>query len=144
MSFIIREMQIEDYDQVLSLWKKTNGIALSSADSKERIEFFLERNKRLCLIAMKESAIIGTALCGHDGRRGYIHHLAVDERHQGEGLGRRLMEMIVERLREIGIQKAHLFVIAQNQRGKEFWKKIGWELREDIQVISKVLEEDAP
>lgn len=138
---IIREMLIDDYEQVLSLWKKTRGIALSSADSKERIEFFLERNPGLCLVGLKERDIIATALCGHDGRRGYIHHLAVKENHRGEGLGRRLIEILLVRLREIGIQKAHLFVITKNLRGKEFWRKMGWELREDIQVISKVIEE---
>ncbi len=141
MAIVIRDMVIGDYQEVYSLWLHLEGISLSSADSKEKIREFLERNPSLSLVAEEEGEIIGTVLSGHDGRRGYIHHLAVREDYQELGLGQRLVDMVLWRLKKRGIQKCHLFVISQNLKGREFWDHIGWERREDIQVFSRTLEE---
>jgi len=135
--FVIREMKPGDYQEVFALWQEAEGIGLSSADSEANIRKFLERNPSLSFVALHNGRITGTILCGHDGRRGYIYHLFVDERHRNKGLGRRLVEKSLERLREEGIEKCHLFVFAWNELGRNFWVNTGWTLREDIVVMSK-------
>ncbi len=82
---------------------------------------------------------MGAALCGHDGRRGYIHHLAVAASHRKKGMGRELAARCMGTVRNAGIEKCHLFVFQRNKDGKAFWEKIGWTLRGDIQVASKEL-----
>lgn len=136
----IRDLKVQDYEEIYHLWKGTKGIGLSQSDSKESILFFLERNPNLSLVAVEKQQIVATILCGHDGRRGYIHHLAVAKDYRHQGLGQRLTAMALKRLMELGIQKCHLFVKGENQKGREFWQRLGWAQREDIQLMSKTLE----
>ena len=139
MKVIIESMTIDHYDEVIALWKDSENIGLSSADERENIKSYLARNPAMSFVAKENDDIIGAALCGHDGRRGYIHHLAIAESHRKKGIGRKLVERCIESLRNIGIQKCHLFIFHTNKEGKAFWNKIGWSLRSDIQLVSKEL-----
>ena len=132
-----REMTIEDYDEVYQLWSCTDGVGLSEADSRDNILVFLKRNKGLSLICEDGSRIIGTILCGHDGRRGYVYHVAVDKNYRREGIGRGLVARCLRELTNEGITKCHLFVFLANELGTMFWSSLGWERREDIIVYSK-------
>ena len=37
---------------------------------------------------MRMAARLWELFCGHDGRRGYIYHVAVDENYRRKGIGR--------------------------------------------------------
>ena len=138
MNLLISPFTLDVYEDVMTLWEESEGIGLSGADSKESIQFYLERNPNLSLVAGDESGIlVGAVLCGHDGRRGYIHHLVVRSDCRRQGIGRKLVEEVLNRLRAEGIQKCHLFIINDNVSGIEFWKSLGWTPRTDIGVISK-------
>ena len=76
-SCTIREMTDGDYDAVHALWKATPGIGLSEADERRNIAVFLEYNRGLSFVAEAGGAIAGAVLGSFDGRRGYLHHLAV-------------------------------------------------------------------
>ena len=133
----IREMQIGDYNEFNELWSRTPGMGLSSVDTYDSIEKFLLKNKELSFICKGADKIVGTILCGHDGRRGYIYHVAVDMEYRGKGIGRALVEKSLKRLKEERIDKCHLFVFADNELGNTFWSSTGWIKREDIFVYSK-------
>jgi N-acetylglutamate synthase len=135
----IEEMQINDFNEILSLWKTDKNIGLSSADEKEAINLFLKKNKNLCFIAKKGSEIIGTALCGHDARRGYLYHVFVREEFRNLGLGRTLVEKCLAGLKALGVKKCHLFVFKENLKGAQFWEKINFIKRDDLVVYSKDL-----
>ena len=139
MNVLIEPMIIEHYDEVIALWKASENIGLSSADEREKIKSYLVRNPGMSFVAKENDDIIGAALGGHDGRRGYLHHLSIAESHRKRGIGRKLVEKCIESLRNIGIQKCHLFIFHTNKEGKTFWNKIGWSLRSDIQLVSKEL-----
>ena len=91
MTITISPFLIEAYDEVFTLWKQSEGVGLSSADSRENIHYFLEQNPGMSFVASAEGRIIGTVLTGHDGRRGYIYHLAVHPDRRRQGLGRTLV-----------------------------------------------------
>ena len=74
---IVRIFRIKDYDAVFALWRRSEGVGLNESDTRAAIASFLRRNPRHSFIAEKQGRIIGAVLCGHDGRRGYLHHLAV-------------------------------------------------------------------
>jgi putative acetyltransferase len=133
---IISPFVIADYDIVYPLWQKSTGVGLSGADSRQSIAAYLERNPGMSFIAHVEGTLVGAILCGHDGRRGYIHHLAVHESYRRQGVGRHLVAKSVAALKKAGIQKCHLFIFHENLSGIRFWKRIGWTFREDIQVMS--------
>ncbi len=136
MKIVIEPMSIDHFDEVIALWKRSGNIGLSSADGREKIKAYLARNPGMSFVAKENGVIVGAALCGHDGRRGYLHHLAVAEAHRKKGIGRKLTQGCLESLRNAGIEKCHLFVFHNNMEGKSFWEKIGWTLRTDIQVVS--------
>ncbi len=131
------EIKIRDYQNVISLWKSCKGIGLSSADSKDSMEAYLRRNPGMSFVAKYQQEIVGAVLCGHDGRRGYLHHLAVHPTHRNQGIGRTLVQRCVTALQRIGIQKCHLFIFNKNIEGIRFWEKIGWSVRQDLSVVSK-------
>ena len=133
----IREIHIDDYGEIHALWSRTRGMGINDADSSQNIEKFLIRNKGMSFCFLEEGTIIGTILCGHDGRRGYIYHVAVAEKYRGKGIGRMLVDESIQRLKEEGIDKCHLFVFRDNELGNGFWSATGWTKRDDIFVYSR-------
>jgi ribosomal protein S18 acetylase RimI-like enzyme len=122
-----REFLIGDYEAAVELWKRVEGLEIAEGDDKESVAQFLKRNPGLSRVATDGSVIVGVLLCGHDGRRGHIYHLAVDPTYQGVGLGKRLVEECFSGLRNAGIQRAIILVAKDNPRGREFWLRCGWE-----------------
>jgi ribosomal protein S18 acetylase RimI-like enzyme len=85
------------------------------------------RNPGLSRVAETNGTIVGATLCGHDGRRGLIYHLAVAPVQHGQGIGKRLVQECVERLRAVGITRALILVARENASGHSFWLRTGWE-----------------
>ena len=136
MSTQITEMTKADYAEAYALWQNTPGIGLSDADSSCAIGRFLDRNPGLNFVARQGSKLVGTCLCGSDGRRGYLYHLAVDESVRRQGIGQALVEKTFEALRSLNIQKCHIMVFEKNELGLAFWQASGWKLRKDIVILS--------
>lgn len=139
----IREFTISDYEQVLELWKASEGIGLSSADARERISEYLERNPGMSFVACDGGErVVGAVLCGHDGRRGYLHHMAVAPEYRRRGIGAQLTERSLAALRNHGIERCHLFVHDDNDGALKFWPSVGWFERTDLRMMSIELKPD--
>ena len=130
----IRTFRNSDYDRAYGIWRGTEGIGLSEADSREGIRLFLRRNRGLSRVAVAGNRVIAAVLCGHDGRRGYLHHLAVARKWRRMGIGTSLVTSCLEGLRKEGIPKCNLFLFARNKKGRAFWKRVGWDVRSDIRL----------
>ena len=139
MNIELRSMDINDYDQVYALWKNSEGLVLNDDDSRECVRHFLERNPGLSFVALAKGEIIAAALCGHDGRHGYIHNLAVNSSHRRQGIGKSLVGRCMFELIKIGIHRCHLYVESDNREGINFWKKLGWEHRVEMISMSQPL-----
>jgi N-acetylglutamate synthase len=137
----IREMIISDYEEANELWLNTPGMGLRSLDdSKQGIEKFLKRNPTTNFVALnKNNQIKGIILCGHDGRRGYIYHTAVDKKYQQNGIGKSLVNTALEALKAEGINKVALVVFKNNDSGNKFWNVMGFEERNDLYYCNKGL-----
>jgi ribosomal protein S18 acetylase RimI-like enzyme len=136
MAIEIREFDFADYVRAFELWKSTDGIGLSDADSETNVAAFLARNPGLSFVAMDGEALVGTILCGHDGRRGLIHHLAVHPACRRAGLGRGLVNSALGALRAAGVHKCHLLVFKSNAAARAFWRRIDAEERDSLVVFS--------
>jgi len=134
----IRELRPEDYDAVRALWEACPGVGLSPDDTREGVSRFLADNPALSFLAESDGHCIGAVLCGHDGRRGYPHHLAVAESARRQGLGRSLVDRAAAALRAIGIPKLHVLVFAVNELGARFWRKERAEERTDLRAFSRM------
>jgi ribosomal protein S18 acetylase RimI-like enzyme len=133
-----REMDLSDYDNVISLWQEVEGVCLREADSKEGIAKYLLRNPKLSFIADIDGEIVGTIMSGHEGKRGYIQHLAVAEKCRNKGVASDLLDLCVTALKDEGIIKSHIHVLASNLSAKKYWEKCGWNKRNDIEVYSYI------
>ncbi|MBQ1350175.1 MAG: GNAT family N-acetyltransferase [Ruminococcus sp.] len=134
----IRPMTINDYDEVFAMWQITTKRALSKADERDQIERYLLRNAGMSQVAVVDGKIVGTVLAGHDGRRGFIHHMAVLPDYRRRHIGHRLAEKAIEMISRDGIDKTHIFCYQNNETGQNFWKDFGFEKRDDVFVFSYV------
>jgi len=141
LTVIIRLMKPEDLSAVLALWLSTPGIGLNESDTPERLMAYLQRNPGHSFVATESGTIIGAVLCGNDGRRGSLNHLAVAAKWQRHGIGTALVERCLMALEAQAITKCNIFVYANNQAGQEFWASQGWKTRPDLLLLQKVLAE---
>jgi len=129
----IRLMTARDYDGAYELWLNTAGMGLNDIDdSREGITKYLNRNPDSCFVAEKAGKIIGVILCGHDGRRGFIYHMAVAECERAKGIGTSLLDKAVSALKSINITKVALVVKDYNECGNKFWERKGFAARSDL------------
>lgn len=129
----IRIMTMDDYDKVFELWLSCKGMGLNHVDdSREGIERYLKRNPNTCFVAEERSVILGVILSGHDGRRGYIYHTAVNPDFRKQGIGRKLVEAAMQSMEDEHISKVALVAFEKNQEGNIFWEKQGFSVREDL------------
>jgi ribosomal protein S18 acetylase RimI-like enzyme len=133
---MIRELAMSDYEAAAALWQATPGIGVTNADSPEGIAMFLARNPGLSAVCEENGTVLGTALCGHDGRRGYLYHVVVKPQFRGRGIGQSLVRYCLAGLAGQGICRCHVFVFADNALGNAFWQK-GWRRRGDIAVYTR-------
>jgi len=131
-------MEIADYEEVVRLWRSVEGVGLHDyEDSREGISFYLERNPGLSLVARQSGVLVGAVLCGHDGRRGSINHLAVALGFRLQAVGRMLVDRCLTELQLIGIRKCNIVVFRENESGRAFWKRLGWDEREYLVPMQK-------
>ncbi|TWT77322.1 Acetyltransferase YpeA [Posidoniimonas polymericola] len=134
-TFRVRPMTIDDYPAVYALWVSTPGVGVDETDERDPTARFLERNPGLSLVAAdSDQQIVAAVLCGHDGRRGYLSHLAVDERARGVGLGRRLVAECLAALAGQGVGKCNVRIFAENEAAARFWERMGYARRADLAV----------
>ena len=122
-----REFVMSDYDDVIALWEGVEGVEICEGDSRQEIAEYLKRNPGLSRVAVLDDKIVGAALCGHDGRRGWIYHLAVAPTYRRQKVGNDLLESCVDALRAIGLKRAIILVAGDNPGGHDFWLRNGWE-----------------
>lgn len=120
--FSIRQMTINDYDEVVLLRKQTPGVRFRDADSRENTANYLQRNPALSFIATIQEDVVACIMSGHDGRRGYLQHLVARPEHRRMGIASALVERCLSTLEKLGIKKYHIDVLNENEVGRGYWK----------------------
>lgn len=134
-----RPMAPVDLPGARRLWSAAEGVELAEGDSPGELRRYLRRNPGLSHVALVGSRLAGAVLAGHDGRRGYIYHLAVSRRHRGQGLGRALAARSLVALKRTGVIRTLILVSRDNATGRKFWRREGWELLRFAQVMGRDL-----
>jgi len=132
----IAELIIEDYAAVMDLMRRTPEMQIRETDSREAIQKYLLRNPGLSFAAWDDAQLIGCAMCGHDGRRGYLQHVITDPGYRGRGIAHELVTRCLDRLEALGILKTHIDVFVTNDLANTYWLKRGWQRRDDIYCYS--------
>ena len=141
MDITYRTMTIDDYEQAYDLWIKCQNGLNDKDDSREGIDVYLKRNPNTSFVAICDNKVVGVILCGHDGRRGIIHHTAVSPDHRRYGIGSGLVEHALAALKEEGMNKVLLVAFKKNVAGNAFWESQGFFTREDLNYRNKALTE---
>jgi putative acetyltransferase len=131
-------MEPADYAAAFALWRATEGIGLNESDSQAAVTTFLRRNPGMSSVAIgAQGELLGAVLCGSDGRRGYLHHLAVARAARGLGVGAQLVARSLAQLAAADIPKCNVFLFRDNDAGASFWEHNGWLPRPDLRVLQK-------
>jgi putative acetyltransferase len=134
-------MTTKHVPKVIELWEETEGLILTPTDNALDLDTYFCHNPGMSHVSIREGKIVGAVLCGHDGRRGYLHHLAVDASCRNQGIGRTLVNACLSKLREVGIRQCNLFVIDNHANGRAFWMNDKWEEWPNIRLMSKKIDE---
>ena len=135
---VFRVMAPNDYPAMLDLMRRTPGVSVRDADTSEGLSRFLARNPGLSFVAERDGRLVGCLMGGHDGRRGHLHHLAVDAGCRRHGIASALVERCLAALAREGIHKTHIDVYRDNAAGNDFWQAAGWARRDDTHRFSLV------
>jgi len=139
-TIFFRVLESADFPASLSLWEKTPGVGVRPSDTQIAFTRYVTRNPGLSYAALTpEGRIVGTVMGGHDGHRGYLYHLAVDDAYRKQGIASDLVNRSLEGLKSEGITKVTLFVLEGNLGGKQFWEAKNWNQREDLLIFQKDL-----
>ena len=136
----VRPYRPEDAAAVVQLWTAC-GLVRPWNDPLRDISRKLKVQPDMFLVAHAHGRIVGTVMAGYDGHRGWINYLAVDPKHQGLGIGRRLMAEAETLLRGVGCPKINLQVRSGNADAIAFYKRIGF-TEDDVISLGKRLECD--
>jgi len=137
----IRNMALKDYEGVIQLWNACEGVHMHRdySETYEGISNFLNRNPGMSFIALDGEVIVGAVLGSHDGRRGFINHLAVLGQYRKNGIARSLVENVIETLKAAGMRKIAVFILKDNSGGRAFWLKMGFANEDIVDIYSIVV-----
>lgn len=125
---VVRAMKESDIDQVLKLWNDIFGSSfLESSVTKEELIAYMKKNPDASSVACtEEGKVIGALLCGNDGIRGFIYHIAIYNEYRVNEIEKRLLERSLSKLKEIGIKTGFIFTQNNNHDMDVSFNSIGW------------------
>ena len=139
----IRTMVSSDYDEVYELWYSIKSVEIRQFDVyRDGIVKFFERNNTTCVVAVCDGKIIGSILCGHDGREACFYHVCVREDMRNHGVATHMVNYIIDKLNKLNINKIRLVAFKNNKLGNKFWKDIGFVQNKNINIYEKILNEN--
>jgi len=134
----IRPFRIEDYEVVVSLWKRSRlPHKPAGRDARERIARELEGAGAIFLVAECKGQVVGSAFATHDGRKGWINRLAVTPAFRRQGIAARLVKEAEKRLAMAGIQIVACLIEDDNADSKQFFQCIGYQRFDEISYFTK-------
>lgn len=130
----IRPYADSDEAAVAELWRQVFPGSPSWNHPETDIQRKLSVQRELFLVAALGSEIVGTAMAGYDGHRGWVYYVAVSPRHRRQGIGTALMNNVEQRLASLGCPKLNLQVRASNHEVVSFYENLGYAVEERISM----------
>ncbi len=146
-SISIRPFAVADTEAVVALWRDS-GLVKPWNDPYLDIERKLAVQPELFLVAEaaddgSDGTVVGTAMVGYEGHRGWVNYLAVDAALRGGGLGRALMAEAERLLLARACPKLNLQVRSTNAEVLAFYARLGYVV-DDAVSLGKRLIADGP
>jgi len=135
---LIRPFIESDRAALIALWQAC-GLTRPWNDPDTDISFCVKSASATILVAEQDGAVIGSAMVGHDGHRGWVYYLAAAPAQQKAGLGRKLMQAAEDWCRQRGVPKLMLMVRPENAAVRAFYEKLGYGEEERV-IFSRRLD----
>jgi len=133
MAVRIRTFQPADTPAVIGLWEHC-GLTRAWNDPRKDIERKLRVQPELFVVAEVDETIVGSAMAGYDGHRGWVYYFGVAPSARRGGVGRALMAEVERRVGAMGCPKINLQVRTTNTQVIEFYKAIGFDVEERVSM----------
>lgn len=134
----IRSYEESDELAVANLWQEVFPDAPVWNDPVTDIRRKLTVQPDLFFVAMKDRQLVGTAMAGYDGHRGWIYYVVVSPDHRRQGIGSALMCHAERSLIQMGCPKLNLQVRASNHEVVAFYRHLGYEVEERISMAKRL------
>jgi ribosomal protein S18 acetylase RimI-like enzyme len=125
-------------EQAVSLWYAT-GVARPWNDPADDLHRALTGSASTVLACTERDQLVGTAMVGHDGHRGWVYYLAVVPSRQRQGVGRKLMEACEEWARDRGVPKIQVMIRRSNTDVFGFYEQLGY-TDDQVSVLGRRLD----
>jgi ribosomal protein S18 acetylase RimI-like enzyme len=136
----LRPYEERDEQSVVALWRACD-LTRPWNDPHRDIARKLEVQRELFLVAEDGDAVVGTAMAGYEGHRGWINYLAVSPGRRGAGIGRALMAEAERLLAERGCPKISLLVREGNDAALGFYAALGFTRDAAIPLGKRLIED---
>jgi ribosomal protein S18 acetylase RimI-like enzyme len=131
---IIRAYEDTDKEAVASLWREVFPDAPAWNPPEKDIERKLKVQRELFFVAQIDDKLVGTAMGGFDGHRGWVYYVASHPEYRRQGIGAKLMKVVEDGLVGIGCHKLNLQVRATNTEVVDFYKTLGYHVEERVSM----------
>jgi len=132
-----------DRKQVISLWHAVFGYETAHNEPSLAITKKVKANDKLFFVAEANGAVVGTAMAGYDGHRGWLYAIAVHPDSRRAGVGSKLVRHAERALASLGCMKVNLQLLASNEATAAFYRSLGYAV-EPRTSMGKVLHENVP
>ncbi|NIS83174.1 MAG: GNAT family acetyltransferase [Anaerolineales bacterium] len=143
MRLEIRPYKRTDEREVIGLWRTVFPNAPAHNDPGDDIRSKLRIQPELFFVALADGRIVGSAMSGFDGHRGWVYYVAVHPEYRRLGIGSALMEKVEASLIEIGCPKLNLQIRADNADVQSFYASLGYRVEERISMGKRLGDIDA-
>jgi ribosomal protein S18 acetylase RimI-like enzyme len=137
----IREYRVDDQAMVIDLWKSC-GLVVPWNDPQKDIDRKMAVDADLFLVGVENNTIIGTAMGGYDGHRGWVNYLAVCPSQQRKGIGHRLMKAVEKRIYSKGCPKINIQVRTTNKDVLAFYDSLGYTVDDVVSLGKRLIADD--
>jgi ribosomal protein S18 acetylase RimI-like enzyme len=130
----VRTYEESDEAAVAALWREVFADAPAHNVPEEDIRRKLAVQRDLFFVAKEGGELVGTALAGYDGHRGWVYYVAVKPARRRRGIGAALMARIEDGLRAMGCPKLNLQVRSSNSQAVAFYERLGYAVEERVSM----------
>lgn len=124
--FEVVELPVRLHDAAVDLWHEC-GLTRPWNDPAEDLSRAVRGVDSTVLACLHDDRLLGTAMVGHDGHRGWVYYVAVRPDERRSGVGRALMQACEQWAVRRGVPKLQLMVRAGNEPVLAFYERLGYD-----------------
>jgi ribosomal protein S18 acetylase RimI-like enzyme len=134
----IRPYRSTDEDELVDLWRLVFPGAPAHNDPGNDIRMKMGIQPELFFVAIAGGKIVGSAMSGFDGHRGWVYYVAVHPDYRRRGIGSALMRQVESSLADFGCPKLNLQIRAGNEQVRLFYEALGYEVEDRLSMGKKL------